>query len=162
GAVKGRLERGRALLHDRLVGRGLAPSAVLAALEASRVTGRLPPEFLAATLREATSFALGGSLPVGTSGKVAAIAETGVAGVRLTDRREGRPRLAAPGRGGHGRLRAGPPETGPAARGREPRPAPKGRRPRGKEAGGAHRPPRRPAPRGGACPPGHDPLARRR
>jgi RNA polymerase sigma factor (sigma-70 family) len=87
GAVKGRLERGRALLHDRLAGRGLGLSAALAALEASRATaGRLPAGFLAATLRGAATFALGASLPGGAAGKVAVIAESGVEGAGLLGR----------------------------------------------------------------------------
>jgi RNA polymerase sigma factor (sigma-70 family) len=71
GSVKGRLERGRAQLHARLLRRGLTLSAALAAAEASRsaapaalVTGLFP-----ATARSAVAFAAGqpaaaGEIPV--------------------------------------------------------------------------------------------------
>ena len=59
GSVKGRLERGRARLHNRLVRRGLTLSAALAAAEASRgVTSAAELERLAAaTVRGAVAFA---------------------------------------------------------------------------------------------------------
>jgi hypothetical protein len=59
GSVKGRLERGRTRLHDRLVRRGLTLSAALAAAEASRgVTSAAELERLAAaTVRGAVAFA---------------------------------------------------------------------------------------------------------
>jgi RNA polymerase sigma factor (sigma-70 family) len=53
GSVKGRLERGRALLHRRLVRRGLTLSAALWTLEAARgtTTARLPAELTASVMR---------------------------------------------------------------------------------------------------------------
>jgi RNA polymerase sigma factor (sigma-70 family) len=57
GSVKGRLERGRARLHARLVRRGLTLSAALAAAELSR--GAAPAALSAATARQALAFAAG-------------------------------------------------------------------------------------------------------
>jgi len=55
GSVKGRLERGRARLSDRLIGRGLTLSAILAATEASRsaASATLVAAFAVAMLRGA-------------------------------------------------------------------------------------------------------------
>jgi RNA polymerase sigma factor (sigma-70 family) len=57
GAVKGRLERGRQRLHDRLARRGLTLSAVLGAAVAAR--GAAAAGLPAATARAATLFAAG-------------------------------------------------------------------------------------------------------
>jgi RNA polymerase sigma factor (sigma-70 family) len=59
GSVKGRLERGRARLHDRLVRRGLTLSAALAAAEVSRsaASAAVLPLLAAATIRGALGFA---------------------------------------------------------------------------------------------------------
>jgi RNA polymerase sigma factor (sigma-70 family) len=75
GSVKGRLERGRARLHARLVRRGLALSAALAAVEVSRAavgTG-VPAPLEEATVRVASAFAAGQG--AGVSAPVAALAE---------------------------------------------------------------------------------------
>ncbi len=76
GSVKGRLERGRALLHARLARRGLAPLAPLPALLAPRP---LPASLLAATLRaagpdgtaRAGAVALAGALARGGAARLA-------------------------------------------------------------------------------------------
>jgi RNA polymerase sigma factor (sigma-70 family) len=59
GSVKGRLERGRARLHDRLVRRGLTLSAALTAVELSRsaVTAAVVAQIGASTVRAAMVFA---------------------------------------------------------------------------------------------------------
>jgi RNA polymerase sigma factor (sigma-70 family) len=59
GAVKGRLERGRAQLHRRLVKRGVSLSAMLVALEGLQGTSSalgMPPGFITATLAAAARF----------------------------------------------------------------------------------------------------------
>jgi RNA polymerase sigma factor (sigma-70 family) len=66
GAVKGRLERGRLILKDRLTRRGVALSAgLLAALASQSAAESLPPTLIDATIRAA-----GGAAPV----RVAALA----------------------------------------------------------------------------------------
>ncbi|HEY7309480.1 MAG TPA: sigma-70 family RNA polymerase sigma factor [Gemmataceae bacterium] len=57
GSVKGRLERGRAKLHQRLLRRGLTLSAALLALEAERgsATARLSAELTASLMRAAST-----------------------------------------------------------------------------------------------------------
>jgi RNA polymerase sigma factor (sigma-70 family) len=55
GSIKGRLERGRKLLHTRLTKRGLSLSAALAAAEASRGAGGVPATLAANTVRAALS-----------------------------------------------------------------------------------------------------------
>ncbi|HKB35528.1 MAG TPA: sigma-70 family RNA polymerase sigma factor, partial [Gemmataceae bacterium] len=59
GSVKGRLERGRARLHDRLVRRGLTLSATLTAAELSRGAGSaaLVARLVASTVQAARVFA---------------------------------------------------------------------------------------------------------
>src|SRR5262245_50630257 len=72
GSVKGRLERGRAKLHARVVQRGLTLSAVLAAAEVSRAAGTtlLKSE----TVRAALTFAAGRTLAsAGLSARVAVL-----------------------------------------------------------------------------------------
>ena len=75
GSVKGRLERGRARLHDRLLRRGLVLSAILMTVEATRV-------HLFAALAETTVHAslrfLAGS---GASGAAALLAEAALRGM---------------------------------------------------------------------------------
>src|SRR5213079_1445190 len=58
GSVKGRLERGRARLRERLLRRGLTLSAVLAAVEVSRsaVPAMAVARLLARTVRGAVAF----------------------------------------------------------------------------------------------------------
>jgi RNA polymerase sigma factor (sigma-70 family) len=75
GQVKGRLERGRKRLHERLAGRGLTLAAALAAVEATRPLGAaalLP----AATARAAAAFAAGSGTPAaGSSSQAVALAQ---------------------------------------------------------------------------------------
>jgi RNA polymerase sigma factor (sigma-70 family) len=72
GSVKGRLERGRKRLHDRLVRRGLTLSAALSAAEVSRATAATAE---VATLRTTLALA-NGSAAAGISGRAVALAET--------------------------------------------------------------------------------------
>lgn len=58
GSVKGRLERGRVMLHARLVRRGLKLPAVLAAVELSRQAGTVPVVLVTSTARAAAGFAV--------------------------------------------------------------------------------------------------------
>src|SRR5471030_2445748 len=69
GSVKGRLERGRAELRDRIVRRGFTLSAVGVALDALREGARagLPAGFGAATLRAAVLFRSGASTGLGNA-----------------------------------------------------------------------------------------------
>lgn len=79
GSVKGRLERGREKLHQRLLRRGVTLPAALLALEATRdaVSARLPALLSAAILRAAsTPDAIGG-----ISTAVLALAEEGMRGL---------------------------------------------------------------------------------
>src|SRR5207245_6694669 len=64
GSVKGRLERGRRMLHDRLARRGLTLSAVLTALEASRGKAALVARTLAAKAARAACTSASSSVPV--------------------------------------------------------------------------------------------------
>jgi RNA polymerase sigma factor (sigma-70 family) len=72
GAVRGRLERGRARLHRRLVRRGVTLAAALLALEAGR-----PAVLSAATARAAVRFAAG-TADGGVAAGVAWLAEEGM------------------------------------------------------------------------------------
>ncbi len=66
GAVKGRLERGRQRLQQRLQKRGLSLSAVLGVAEVARLTSGFPKTILSSTVEAATRFAAGpaaGSVP---------------------------------------------------------------------------------------------------
>ena len=85
GSVKGRLERGRARLHDRLVRRGLSLSAVLVAAELSRgvATAAVVRQLAASTIRSALSFAAGQSALGGASAQAAALAGEVVKGIAL-------------------------------------------------------------------------------
>ncbi len=58
GSVRGRLERGRKLLHARLVRRGIVPAAAVAALEVCRAAAAtaLPAALASATVRAAREF----------------------------------------------------------------------------------------------------------
>jgi RNA polymerase sigma factor (sigma-70 family) len=61
GSVKGRLERGRKRLHQRLAGRGLGLAVALALVEFSRGTAAgLAPALAASTAKAAVAFAAGG------------------------------------------------------------------------------------------------------
>jgi WD40 repeat protein len=74
GSVKGRLERGRARLHARLVKRGLVPSAALAA-EMARGTPAAPASITARAVLAGTARGAGG-----VTARAAAWAETALRG----------------------------------------------------------------------------------
>jgi RNA polymerase sigma factor (sigma-70 family) len=73
GAVRGRLERGRKRLYERLVRRGLALSAALAAAAAEALAGAAPAGLLNSAARAAPLFAAGQA--AGTVPGAAALAE---------------------------------------------------------------------------------------
>jgi RNA polymerase sigma factor (sigma-70 family) len=81
GSVKGRLERGRARLHTRLVRRGLALPAALAAVEVARgAAAEVPAGLAAATVRAAPAFAAGrGVAGTGVPPRAALLAQAGLA-----------------------------------------------------------------------------------
>jgi RNA polymerase sigma factor (sigma-70 family) len=81
GSVKGRLERGRARLHTRLVRRGLTLSAALAAAEVSR--GVASAALAAATARGALLFAMGATTARELSPPAAALAGDVLQGMAL-------------------------------------------------------------------------------
>jgi hypothetical protein len=76
GSVKGRLERGRMRLHDRLVRRGLALSAALAAVELSRAaaSAAVVAALAARTIHGALAFGAGEAAETGVSQSAAALA----------------------------------------------------------------------------------------
>jgi RNA polymerase sigma factor (sigma-70 family) len=81
GSVKGRLERGRAKLHARLVQRGLTLATTLAVVEASRGTARarFSPTLTGSTARAATRFRLdANTCPAGISSESIKLAHTGL------------------------------------------------------------------------------------
>jgi RNA polymerase sigma factor (sigma-70 family) len=80
GSVKGRLERGRARLHVRLVRRGLTLSVALLGLESVRGAG-LPAGFVPATLQATARFT--GERGAGLTQTVATLAETGLKSVAV-------------------------------------------------------------------------------
>ena len=84
GSVKGRLERGRALLHSRLARRGLTLSAALMGLEAVRGAG-LPAGFAHAALRGVARFT-GSAGGAGLGQNVALLAEAGLRSAALPRR----------------------------------------------------------------------------
>jgi RNA polymerase sigma factor (sigma-70 family) len=89
GAVKGRLERGRKRLHERLAKRGLTLAAALAAVEVSREAAGAPAVLAAATARAAVVTMAGGvgvgCGPLAKVGELAAgvLPEAGLARRRL-------------------------------------------------------------------------------
>jgi RNA polymerase sigma factor (sigma-70 family) len=86
GSVKGRLERGRARLHARLLRRGLTLSAVFGAVEVARAgaAAELPAALGLPTLRAAVAFtAEAGSAVPGTSPEVLALAQKGLQAMYL-------------------------------------------------------------------------------
>ncbi len=76
GSVKGRLERGRARLHDRLVRRGLTLSAALAAVEVSRAAASVAvlARLLVRVIPGALAFGAGEGMVTGVSTSAAALA----------------------------------------------------------------------------------------
>ncbi|MBA4068097.1 MAG: hypothetical protein C0501_31230 [Isosphaera sp.] len=69
GTLKGRLERGRELLHARLVRRGVGPAAVLAAaVWPLAATAGVPPALAGSVVRVATAVAAGAATPPVTTG----------------------------------------------------------------------------------------------
>jgi len=76
GSVKGRLERGRARLHDRLVRRGLTLSAALAAVEVSRATASAAvlAGLVIRTIPDALAFGAGQGMVTSVSTSAAALA----------------------------------------------------------------------------------------
>ncbi|HEV3255739.1 MAG TPA: sigma-70 family RNA polymerase sigma factor [Gemmataceae bacterium] len=76
GSVRGRLERGRARLHDRLVRRGLTLSAALAAAEVSRgaASAAVVAGLVAPTVRAAMAFAARQTAAGGVSVEAVALA----------------------------------------------------------------------------------------
>src|SRR5262249_39273198 len=85
GSVKGRLERGRARLHGRLVRRGLTLSAALAAAELSRGAGSaaVVARLIASTIQAAMVVAAGQPGLEGVSAQAAVLAGEGVKGIAL-------------------------------------------------------------------------------
>jgi RNA polymerase sigma factor (sigma-70 family) len=77
GSVKGRLERGRARLHDRLLRRGLTLTAALAAVELSRAAApAAAPTLAAAAARAAILFASGqAAAPAAASARTLTLAQ---------------------------------------------------------------------------------------
>src|SRR5262245_5924095 len=77
GTLKGRLERGRALLRARLVRRGLAPAMVLAvaAWPAARAMAFLPSELVLPTVQAASLLAAGAAVAGVASDRVARLTE---------------------------------------------------------------------------------------
>jgi RNA polymerase sigma factor (sigma-70 family) len=86
GAVKGRLERGRARLHRQLVRRGLRLTAALAAVELSRGASAGVPALLAgATVRTALAYAAGGAASgARVAHRVALLADDALRGAALS------------------------------------------------------------------------------
>ena len=77
GSVRGRLERGRRMLHDRLARRGLTLSAALMALEVSRGKAAVVARTLAAKAARAGCSSASSSVPV----RVRLLAEVGGRGM---------------------------------------------------------------------------------
>jgi RNA polymerase sigma factor (sigma-70 family) len=85
GSVKGRLERGRKRLHDRLVRRGLTLSAALTAAEVSRsaASAFTVAQLAAATVRGALRFAARSAAPGDVSPAAVALAGEVIRGMAL-------------------------------------------------------------------------------
>ncbi len=75
GTLKGRLERGRALLRARLVRRGLGPAALLTAAAWPAAAAGLPPASVSATVRAAALLAAGKAVTGAVSAPVAGLTE---------------------------------------------------------------------------------------
>jgi RNA polymerase sigma factor (sigma-70 family) len=85
-SVRGRLVRGRALLHARLVRRGLALPACLAVVEAARglAPAAMPVGLADQGVRAAVAFAAGRPVAlVGLSGRVAVLADRALEGMGM-------------------------------------------------------------------------------
>jgi hypothetical protein len=84
-SVKGRLERGRARLHQRLIRRGVTLSAALAATELSRgaESAALLARLVAPTAQAAVAFAIHRSTAQGISAGSAALAGDMLKGMAL-------------------------------------------------------------------------------
>src|SRR5205823_6207269 len=80
--VKGRLERGRLRLHDRLIRRGLTLSALLSAAELSRepASAATVAQWALPTVRAAMRFAVGRTAVDAGSAKATALAQEIVQG----------------------------------------------------------------------------------
>jgi RNA polymerase sigma factor (sigma-70 family) len=85
GSVRGRLERGRARLHARLLRRGLTLSAALAAAEVSRgsASAAAVARLVAATVQAAVLFAARSTTASGVSAEAAALAGDVIRGMAL-------------------------------------------------------------------------------
>jgi RNA polymerase sigma factor (sigma-70 family) len=99
GSVKGRLERGRARLHARLVKRGLSLAVALAALEIARGSGRagVPATLAVATARAGLAFGTAGGCAGGIAPQVVALAEEAVQGMAVAKTKLGVVLLLAAG-----------------------------------------------------------------
>src|SRR5262249_37768849 len=82
GTLKGRLERGRALLHRRLARRGLTLSATLAVAGVAQRSAAAPSLLLSTTAHAASDFA-SGNVGVG-SARAAALAQEATRAVALS------------------------------------------------------------------------------
>jgi RNA polymerase sigma factor (sigma-70 family) len=91
GSVKGRLERGRARLHDRLLRRGLTLSAALAVAAASRdaASAAVGARLAAATVRGALLFAARSTTATGIPAQAAALAGEVIRGMALAQLKTG-------------------------------------------------------------------------
>lgn len=88
GSVKGRLERGRARLHAKLLRRGLTLSSVLAAAEVSRAAVG-SATLTAETVKASLAFATHGAAGAGASVRVAMLAHGGLKAMALTKAKVG-------------------------------------------------------------------------
>jgi RNA polymerase sigma factor (sigma-70 family) len=120
GSLKGRLERGRAKLHTRLVRRGLALAATLTAAEVSRgvARARLSPALAQSVTHAAAEFTSGAGAPPGdVSPEVITLAHRGLQGMYPNKLKVALVLFVAAGATGTGLAwrKAGPGETGQAA-----------------------------------------------
>jgi hypothetical protein len=137
GSLKGRLERGRAKLHTRLVRRGLTLAATLAAAEVGRA--RSSPALAESLARAAVRFtAAVGAAPGGVSPEVITLAHRGLQGMYPNKLKVALVLFVAAGATGTGLgwRRAGPGEAGQAAAAQPdaPDPAARDEKPVGRQA----------------------------
>ena len=84
GSVRGRLERGRTRLRERLAGHGWTVAAALAAAEVAGGGRAVPAALAAATARHAGAFAAGqGRIPLGSAARLAEAVLRGTAAGKL-------------------------------------------------------------------------------